>query len=277
MAEKAKRFLIIGAHPDDADIRCGGSAIKWAKAGHIVKFVSMCNGDCGHYSMDREALRDRRYLETQASKNIAGLYEYQVFPDNHDCELEPSVELRKKVITLIREFNPDVVLSHRLCDYHADHRATAQLVQDAAYLTQVPLFCPDAPVPQVNPVFGCVFDAFTDPRPFRHDAAIIIDDVMDGKCRMLDCHVSQFYEWLAYEHSGGKEIIDPARLTWEEKKEHLLKHWGKRYIDAANDAREALSAMYGTEGKTAQYAESYELSPYGRKVSLEEFRELIKP
>ena len=83
----SRRFLIIGAHPDDADILFGGTALKLAGAGHVVKFVSMCNGDCGHFDMDRIKLRDRRYLETQASAKIAGLQEYQVFSENHDCEL----------------------------------------------------------------------------------------------------------------------------------------------------------------------------------------------
>ena len=274
-SQKVKRFLIIGAHPDDADIRFGGSAVKLARAGHVVKFVSMCNGDCGHFSMTREALRERRYLETQASKEVSGIAEYQVFKELHDCELEPSVENRKKVISLIRHFNPDVVLSHRLCDYHADHRATAQLVQDAAYLTQVPMFCPDAPVPAVNPVFACVFDSFTDPRPFRHDAAIICDDVMDEKCRMLDCHTSQVYEWLSYEKTG--KVFEHEKLSWEEKKAYLLENWGTRYINAANEARETLIASFGDAGRNARYAETFELSPYGRKVTLEEFRELMRP
>ena len=75
MAYRVKRFLIIGAHPDDADIRFGGSAIKLARAGHVVKFVSMCNGDCGHFSMTREALSERRYWETQASKKVSGIAE----------------------------------------------------------------------------------------------------------------------------------------------------------------------------------------------------------
>ena len=223
--------------------------------------------------MSRDALRDRRYLETQKSKEVSGIAEYQVFTDIHDCELEPSVEIRKKVIALIRNFNPDVVLSHRLCDYHADHRATAQLVQDAAYLTQVPLFCPEAPVPAVNPVFGCVFDSFTDPRPFRHDAAMCCDDVMDEKCRMLDCHVSQVYEFLSWEIS--KKEFDTS-ASWEEKKAYLLFNWGERFKQAADDNRAALIEIFGEEvGGAAEYAEFFEYSPYGRKISLSEFRDLM--
>ena len=271
----SRRFLIIGAHPDDADILFGGTALKLAGAGHVVKFVSMCNGDCGHFDMDRIKLRDRRYLETQASAKIAGLQEYQVFSENHDCELEPTVEIRKKVTAVIREFKPDVVLSHRLCDYHADHRATAQLVLDCAYLTQVPLFCSESAVPAENPVFGYLFDRFTDPRPQRPDAAVIIDDVMEQKCRMLDCHVSQVYEWLAYEKTG--RAMEPEKLSWEERLDYLRSNWGERFKIAADNARELLISSYGEAGRNAVYAETFELSPYGRKITPAEFQALFQP
>ncbi|MBR6371760.1 MAG: PIG-L family deacetylase, partial [Victivallales bacterium] len=77
--EKVKRFLMIGAHPDDADIRFGGTALKLTRAGHVVKFVSMCNGNCGHFdkNMTYEELTQRRYQETQASKAVSGISEYQ--------------------------------------------------------------------------------------------------------------------------------------------------------------------------------------------------------
>ena len=274
--KQVRRYLMIGAHPDDADIRFGGTALKLTRAGHVVKFVSMCNGDCGHFDMEisQEALAERRYRETQASRAVSGISEYQVFRENHDCELEPSLENRRKVIRLIRDFKPDVVLTHRLCDYHADHRAAAQLVQDAAYLTQVPKFCPESPIPEMNPVFGCVWDAFTDPRPFRSDAAVAIDDVIDEKCRLMDCQVSQFYEWLAWER---KIQIDPATMTWEEKKNYLMTNWGCRYELAANGARQTLIETYGETGKSIRYAECFELSPYGRKISVSEFRKLLNP
>ena len=215
-----KRILCIGAHPDDMEIRCGGTAVQLAAAGHVVKFVSLCNGNCGHYdkTISPEALAERRYAETQASKAISGVAEYEIWSDSSDCELEPTVENRRRVVRMIRQFDPDVVLSHRLCDYHADHRAAAQLVQDAAYLSQVPRFCPDTPIQKTAPVFGFFWDAFTDPRPFRFDAMIPVDSVMELKCRMLDCHVYQVYEWLAWER---KEIFDHTKWTRAQKKAFL--------------------------------------------------------
>ena len=273
--KQVRRYLMIGAHPDDADIRFGGTALKLTRAGHVVKFVSMCNGDCGHIDMkiSPEALAERRYQETQASRAYSGISEYMVFKENHDCELEPNIENRKKVIRLIRSFKPDVVLTHRLCDYHADHRATAQLVLDAAYLTQVPRYCPDTPIPEQNPVYGYTWDAFTDPRPFRTDALVPIDDILDDKCRMMDCHASQFYEWLAWE----KHItFDHANASWEEKKKVLLLSL-ERFILAADRGRDRLVRFFGEAGKTVKYAEAFEYCPYGRKISADEFHALMQP
>ena len=261
----SKRFLMIGAHPDDADIRFGGTAALLTAAGHQVKFVSLCNGNCGHFAMSGAELANRRYAETQASKAVSGITEYQVLMENNDCELVPDIENRKKVIRIIREFQPDVVLGHRLCDYHADHRAAAQLVQDATYLVMVPKFCPETPIPEKTPVYGYVWDHFVDPTPFTVDAIVPVDSVMDIKCKMLDCHVSQVYEWLAWEM---KADIDHKNMSWEEKKAFLIKNWGARYIKVANENRDKLVELYGEAGKTVEFAEAFSFSPYGGRSGM---------
>jgi len=271
--EKAHRYLFIGAHPDDGDIRFGASALKLVRAGHAVKFVSVCNGDCGHFSMKREELAKRRFGEAMAAGKLSGLSEYEIL-DNHDCEVEPVLSIRKQLIGIIRRFNPDVILTHRLCDYHPDHRATAQLVQDCAYVSQVPLFCPENPIQEQPPVFAYVYDKFTDPRPFRADAAVPFDDVIEEKCRMLSCHVSQFFEWLPWDMKI--KDFDASKMSDAEKMKFLYDHWGQRYIAAADQARQTLTEMYGEAGKTAVHAETFELCPYGRSVTLEEFRDLFR-
>ena len=279
MADQVKRYLFFGAHPDDAEEVMGGTAVKLARAGHVVKFVSMCNGDCGHFDKKYageeggKLLAARRKKEAERSAAIGGISEYEIL-DCHDCRIQPDLATREKVVRIIRKFCPHVVITHRDCDYHADHRATAQLVQDAAYLTQVPKFCPETPIPEMNPVFGCVWDTYNDPRPFRPDAAVAIDDVMEEKCRLLNCQVSQFYEWLAW---GRKLQVDPAAMSWEEKLAYLMANWGVRSEMAANGARQTLIEIYGEAGKNIRYAESFELSPYGRKITVSEFRELLKP
>lgn len=271
MSDK-RRFLFFGAHPDDSDLRFGGAAIKLCRAGHAVKFVSTCNGDCGHHELGRQELAARRCREAQAAAAVAGLTEYHIL-NNHDCEIEVNLENREAIIRIIRRFQPDVVISHRNCDYHADHRNTAQLVMDAAYLVKVPHYCEDTPIPAKNPVFAYCYDGFTDPRPIRADAAVEIDSVLETKLKMLDCHQSQFYEWLPWDK--GCRDIDFSTMTWDEKKEWLLRHWGVRTVKAADIGREALISAYGEAGKTVRHAEIFEFSPYGERVEPDAFRGLF--
>lgn len=268
-----RRYLFIGAHPDDPDIRFGATAVKLVRAGHIVKFVSLCRGDCGHFAMTPDALAERRWHEAQEAKKRSGICEYEIL-SNHDCELEPSLAVRRQLIGIIRRFDPDVILSHRLCDYHPDHRAAAQLVMDCAYVSQVPMFCPEFQIQKQPPIFAFVYDDFTDPRPVRPDAAVPFDDVAEDKCRLLDCHVSQVYEWLPWD--TGMKDFDASRMTWDEKFRYLHERWGKRFIRAADLARETLIEMYGETGRNARHAEVFEYSPYGRKITVEEFRDFFR-
>jgi LmbE family N-acetylglucosaminyl deacetylase len=254
-----KRFLVIGAHPDDPELMFGGCAVKLAKLGHKVKFVSCCNGDAGHYDATPLELAARRKREALKSAAIAGLAEYEIL-DNHDCEILPSLENRKRVIRLIRDFGPDVVISHRACDYHADHRATAQIVADSAFLVTVPMFCPDSPVPGENPIYMCSYDAFRKPALFSPDIAVKVDEVLEEKLRMLNCHESQFYEWLPY----NRGVLDQVPATWEGRKTWLREGWLIRNLVQAKLASALLSERY-RDGAEGQYAETFELSEYGRQ------------
>jgi len=254
-----KRFLVFGAHPDDPDLMFGGSALKLIASGHKVKFVSTTNGDAGHFSMPMRELAARRYKETQASAKIAGLDEYQVL-DNHDGNLEASLENRMAIVKIIREFKPDVVISHRTNDYHPDHRATAQLVQDASFLVMVPLYCPEIPIPEKWPTFAYNWDHFQTPEPFRGDATVIIDDVIEQKLSMIDCHTSQFYEWLPW--IKGYKNFNVDKITEDEKRQWLLENW------ICRNAKQA--ELYLNTGKT-RYVEAFEQSEYGRQLSIDAF------
>ena len=279
MADQVKRYLFFGAHPDDAEEVMGGTAVKLARAGHVVKFVSMCNGDCGHFDKKYageeggKLLAARRKKEAERSAAIGGISEYEIL-DCHDCRIQPDLATREKVVRIIRKFCPHVVITHRDCDYHADHRATGRVVMDAAYLLKVPLYCPDAPIPEVNPVFACTFDRFTDPVPFRADAAVEVDSVLETKLKMMDCHESQYLEWLPWDRMDKNFSID--RNSSEARLAYLKKDWLYANSQAADGARALLEEIYGKEkGEKIVYAESFQLSQYGESVSPEEFRALF--
>ena len=260
---KQLHILIIGAHPDDAEQSCGTAALYIA-AGHKVKLVSVTNGDAGHQVMGGGELMRRRSEEARKSGAILGA-EYLLL-DNHDGELLPTLENRRKIIRLIRDFHSDIVITHRPNDYHPDHRATSQLVLDAAYMVTVPNICPETPILKKNPVFLFDTDNFLKPTPFEPDVVVGIDETIEKKIDMYDCHVSQFYEWLPWNDG----IIDQVPKGKAERREWMAK---RRRTDAeqiANKYRDKLISLYGTEkGSKIKYAEGFEDSRYGTRLNKE--------
>jgi hypothetical protein len=101
--------------------------------------------------------------------------------DIHDGELMPTLENRRTITRLIREWDADIVISHRPWDYHPDHRYTGVLVQDAAYMVGVPNIASDTPPLERNPVFFYLSDRFQKPYPFVPDVTIGIDSHIDVK------------------------------------------------------------------------------------------------
>ena len=265
--EKPLRILMIGAHPDDCDIKSGGTAALFAKMGHEVKFLSITNGDAGHMEMGGGMLAKRRYAETQEVAKRLGI-QYDVL-DNHDGELLPTLEIRLDVIRKIREWGADVVISHRPNDYHPDHRYTGVLVQDAAFMVGVPNIAADTPPLRKNPVFLYYQDNFQKPNPFSPDIVVDITSVIDQKIYALDAHTSQFYEWLPW--IGNETDVIP-----EGKEERIAWLKSKRALAPNPIVQKALEEWYGTE-KAAQvkFAESFEICEYGSRPSREDILRLF--
>ena len=257
--------LVFGAHPDDCDLRFGGTAMKYRALGHNVKFVSMTNGDTGHYSMGGGPLARRRNEEAQASGRIADV-RYEVL-DIHNGELEPNVYMRKLVIQIMRRFRADLVLCHRANDYHPDHRAVGVLVQDAAYTVTVPNVAPLTPHLERAPVLGYLYDNFKLPNPYVPSIAIDTDDVFERKIDMVHCHASQFYEWLPF--NGGR--LDQVPQADADRRAWLAESLHRRFGALADDVRPTLEKWYGKKRAAGiRTAESISLSEYGRGLSEEE-------
>lgn len=266
---KQLRIMIFGAHPDDPE-KSGGTAAKYINLGHKVCLVSLTNGDAGHYKMGGGALANRRLKEAQSSGKVIGA-DYIVL-DNHDGELMPSLENRRKVIKIIREFQPDVVITPRSNDYHPDHRYTAILVQDASYLVTVPNIEANTLHLNKSPVFVYVSDGFQKPNPFEPDVVVGIDEVIEKKIDMYDCHESQMYEWLPYNGRMLSEV--PAGKI--ERREWMAKQRKNRDKSIADKYRSLLIELYGNEkGSGIQYAEAFEASEYGAPLKKENIRELF--
>jgi LmbE family N-acetylglucosaminyl deacetylase len=265
--DRPLNIIMIGAHPDDCDIKGGGTAAHFAELGHRVKFISVTNGDAGHMEQGGGVLAKRRVAETQEVAKILGIT-YEVL-DNHDGELVATLPIRLEIIRRIRDWNADVVISHRTNDYHPDHRYTAILIQDAAYMVGVPNIAADTPPLKKNPVFLYFQDNFQKPIPFKADIAIDITEVMDKKIDALNAHESQFFEWLPWIGGYADEVPEgkDARKAWLKEKR----------ISPVNHASLALlEKWYGKEkAQNVQHVELFEICEYGSRPTEDDIRRLF--
>ncbi len=257
------KLVCIGAHPDDAEVFAGGLMVRCARAGHRVCAASLTNGDAGHHEMGGGALARRRRGEALLAARRGG-YEARVF-DHHDGELEATLALRKEVVRLIREYEADVVITHRPNDYHPDHRYASVAVQDAAFMVTVPHFCPDIPALRKNPIFLYFYDPFQQPVPFRADIAVDVDGVMAEKWGLLDAMASQFYEWLPWLdgvlEEAPSETADPSqRRAW------LETYYAPLLAEPAQAHAQSLRTLLGADGDGVRFVELFQLCEYGRRL-----------
>jgi LmbE family N-acetylglucosaminyl deacetylase len=271
MSETGLRLLILGAHPDDAEYHAGGLASIYRDLGHEVKMVSLTNGGAGHHEKPPAEVAQIRREEAAAAGRVLGAA-YETW-DHPDGQLMPTLDLRYQVIREIRTFAPDLVLTHRSNDYHPDHRAVGQVVQDASFLVTVPHVVPEVPALRRDPVVASMVDLFTKPSPLEADVVVDVTDRVDTIVAMLACHRSQVFEWLPYLAGVLDQVPgdEPQRRQW-------LRQWYTRQIrPRAERFRQAIVAAYGQErGAAIEYVEVYEISEYAASAD-EAIRQRLFP
>jgi LmbE family N-acetylglucosaminyl deacetylase len=248
---QAQRLLLIMAHPDDAEFCAGGLMTLWRQAGHQIKILCLTNGNAGHQSLDSQTLAQRRQAEAQKAADLLGA-ELEIWPQD-DGRLVPSIELREDVIAAIRNYKPDIVITHRTADYHPDHRATGQLVKDSIYLLRVPAIARQQPPLPYLPTVLLAYDGFTDPRPVRMDWIVDTEQVQEQVVDLLACHASQVFEWLPSLHSANTLPFDRA---W------LRSFYQPRPAGIAAKCRDGNAAF-----DSLRYAEAFEVSDYAARLA----------
>ncbi len=174
--------------------------------------VSVTDGRSGHHEISPPDLVTIRREEARASGQLVGAE--SITWDFADGGLQADLALRAAIIREIRSFGPDLVLTHRLWDYHPDHRAVAQAVQDACYLVTVPHIAADVPVLPRDPVVAYMVDTFTRPQRFLPHVLLNVDDELDTFVRMTACHQSQVFQWLPYHDGLLESVPDEEHAGW---------------------------------------------------------------
>jgi len=269
-AGRQLRIIAFGAHPDDAELKFAGTAALFAAQGHKVKLVAMTNGDVGHFSQAGGPLAQRRKAEVEACHAKLGVAT-DVF-DIHDGELMPDLETRKKMANVIRDWQADIVLSHRPWDYHPDHRAVGQLAQDTAVVVAAPFFAPYTPPTKGNPIYLFYSDGFKKPYPFDPILAVGIDEVAEKKFDCISALPSQFGDADSWQARYGRNVpTDEAG-----RKAFLLDIVKQRNANEANQYRDLLVKLYGEQkGRAIKYAETFELNQYGANTTVDQLKQMF--
>ena len=180
--------------------------------------------------------------------------------DIHDGELMPTWR-RRRIASLIREWQADIVLSHRPNDYHPDHRYVGVLVQDASFHGDGAVLRPGrAAHAAAIPIFLFYSDAFLKPYPFDPILAVGFDEVAQKKWDCISSLPSQFGDADSWQARTRPNVpTDEAG-----RKAFLIDMVKQRSADVANQYRDLLVKLYGEQkGRAIKYAEAFELNQYG--------------
>ncbi|WP_353182030.1 PIG-L family deacetylase [Parapedobacter lycopersici] len=251
-AQQKLKVMVIFAHPDEGEIYTGGITALYTKMGHEVKFMSLTNGDAGHYSMEPAELAKMRYGEAMESKQILSLGDYEVL-DYHDQYLKNTKEVQDKVIKSIQDWNADVVFTYYpAVGGHTDNMTAGYIVRDAAPRLQM----------EKTPVFVYIRDFHTINFSYIPDFAVGIDSVWPTKLAACAAQRSQVNDAIPH----GMGILDEVRADPEKQKKLIYENtYPFSSVTAVNTP--ALTKWYGTDISGIKYAEAFEIAEFGRQLT----------
>jgi N-acetylglucosamine malate deacetylase 1 len=194
------KVLAIGAHPDDIEILCAGTMAKFAKLGHNVFICNVCDGSKGsnvHTSKEIALIRRKEAIE---SANIIGAT--SLTANIPDGELIVDLGSRVKIIDILRQADPDLIITHSPDDYMSDHVNVSKLVFEATYLANLSLWKTDFP-PTTKLPFLYYMDTLAGLN-FLPDEYVDITDTIETKIEMMMKMQSQL-GWLKDMHNSNAD------------------------------------------------------------------------
>lgn len=237
----ARRILSILAHPDDAEFLCAGTLARlWRECGMEIHIATMTAGDCGSATMGPAEISA---IRTREGANAAALIHghYHCLHER-DLLVFYGESALIKVTRLIREVQPDIVLTHSPADYMLDHEQTSKLARAAAFCAPIPNFSPSGPppIPHIPHLYYCDPIEGLDPLGNEVTPQFLIDitSTLEEKAQMLAQHASQ-RDWLL-KHHGMDQYVNAMREFSQKQ--------GKRLgVGAAEGFRQHLGHSYPSD------------------------------
>jgi N-acetylglucosamine malate deacetylase 1 len=193
-----KIAFAVGCHPDDIEFMMSGTLMRLKAAGYEIHYMNVANGSCGSDTLPAaDIIRIRREESINAAALIGAIYHESIA---NDLEVFYERDLLFKLGAIMREVEPDIILTHSPVEYMEDHSNTCRLVVSAAFTRGMKNF-PTIPATSTSakPVtlYHCLPYGLQTPlrEPVTADLYIDVTEVMDEKSKMLSCHKSQ-KEWL---------------------------------------------------------------------------------
>lgn len=194
MSRFPKNLLIIQAHPDDAEAWSSGTLSLLADRGWNITIAAVTSGGMGGIGMNENETVAVRLKEARAAAAVIGA-EYHCF-GRRDGYFFDDEDIRKEVVSLIRQVNAGVIITHAPFDYHQDHRTTCQVVDAAAMVATLPNVPSDIAPLDITPLlYHGMPMSLSDPLgsavPEPHFFIDISGKPMEKKMEMLSHHKSQ--------------------------------------------------------------------------------------
>jgi len=190
------RILAIGAHPDDIEFLCAGTLAIYSRRNHEVFMCHVCDGNKGSSTYSSDELAKIRRKEAIDAARVIGAT--SIWGEMSDGEVVLDLNSRLKIIDVIRQANPDLIITHSPDDYHTDHINVSRLVFEASYLANLTLLKTDYPPTERLPyLYYMDTEAGIDFNPTEY---VDISDTIDIKIEMMLKNKSQI-EWLRKIHN----------------------------------------------------------------------------
>lgn len=190
------KVLAIGAHPDDVEILCAGTLAKFRKQGDEVFICHVCDGNKGSKVYSSEELAKIRRNEAMESAKI--IEATSIWAGMSDGSVVLDLESRIKIIDVIRQAAPDIIITNSPNDYHSDHLNTSRLVFEATYLAGLVLWKTKYPLVEKLP-YLYYMDTIAGVN-FIPEEYVDITDTIDVKIEMMMKMKSQL-GWLKEMHN----------------------------------------------------------------------------